>query len=55
MAKTSSRTALRLIKNPLVQRFLIWLAPIVLRYVAAKLRNRRASGSGRKHVRSKTK
>lgn len=57
MATSNSkiRTAQRVLKSPLVQRLIIWAAPIVFRYIAQQLRNRRTNTSGRKYVRNKAK
>jgi len=58
MAKStgsSSGVLRRLVKNPLFQRFLIWLAPIILRAIARRLTAGRSRTSGRKYVKNKTK
>lgn len=56
MARSKVKTARKLIANPMVQRAIIWLAPIVFRYVVKQLRGRKSSGAtGRKYVRNKAK
>ncbi|MDQ5932099.1 MAG: hypothetical protein QG649_184 [Patescibacteria group bacterium] len=55
MASSKSRRVQSALKNPMVQRFLIWFAPIALRFIVRQLRGNKANLSTRKYVKSKTK
>lgn len=56
MATSKTARVRKILRNPMVQRLIIWAAPIVLRYVVKQLkRSRQSRAPGRKYVRNKAK
>lgn len=54
-ANKSPKAALAALKNPVVQRLLIWLAPIVLRFIVKQFTGKRSASASRKYVKNKAK